>query len=366
MTGHARIGVSLPLHAYERRIVLSGIKRQLLRVATLPGARAPFRLLLRDRAVVFMLHRFQDPDSGITGYDPELLRRSLEYLRRERRELMSLSGLFERFMNGERPPNGAVVFTIDDGYLDQAKVAAPVFAEFDCPVTIFVTTGFLDGDLWFWWDKIEHLFSQTERREFKIVLGGSELSYDLSGDRSRKSAQRDFTARCKDVSDDEKQRAIAQLASVCEVDLPGKPPLRYAPMSWDMARACERGGTRFGPHTVTHPILSRTTDDQSTYELTESWRRVRAEVEHPVPVFCYPNGRLEDFGRREIETLGALGLLGAVIGVPGYAHIETLRRRPEKRWVINRFVCPHEFPIFVQYASGLERAKDLVRGVRPG
>ncbi len=28
-------------------------------------------------------------------------------------------------------------------------------------------------------------------------------------------------------------------------------------MSWDQARLCEERGMTFGPHTVTHPILSR-------------------------------------------------------------------------------------------------------------
>ena len=35
--------------------------------------------------------------------------------------------------------HGAVVFTMDDGYFDQATVGGAIFAEFDCPVTTFVS-----------------------------------------------------------------------------------------------------------------------------------------------------------------------------------------------------------------------------------
>lgn len=56
-------------------------------------------------------------------------------------------------------------------------------------------------------------------------------------------------------------------------------------MTWEQARGCEQMGMTFGPHTVTHPILSRTTDAQANDEITESWKRVREELNSPVSVF---------------------------------------------------------------------------------
>ena len=73
-------------------------------------------------------------------------------------------------LSGDGPPlNRAVAFTIDDGYVEQATVAAPVFAEFDCPVTTFVTSGFLDRALWFWWDQIEYVFAPDNPLYAKLV-----------------------------------------------------------------------------------------------------------------------------------------------------------------------------------------------------
>ncbi|MEO7819486.1 MAG: hypothetical protein ABIS18_10165 [Actinomycetota bacterium] len=124
-----------------------------------------------------MLHRFDDPNRGVAGFDPAKLRRGLEHLRKNRYELVSLENIFDRLASGGSALRDAVAFTIDDGYMDQAEIAGPVFAEFDCPVTTFVTSGFLDGQLWFWWDKIEHIFSMTSRKSIKISLPQLNLSY---------------------------------------------------------------------------------------------------------------------------------------------------------------------------------------------
>src|SRR5262245_7266960 len=149
---------------------MTSAKTVLRDALTVPGVAAPFARLRRGRAVIFMLHRFRQAELGIEGHDPLEVRRGLEYLRRKRYELVSLTEVFERLAGQGRPLDRSVAFTIDDGYLDQATVAGPIFADFDCPVTTFVSTGFLDGRLWFWWDRIEHVFRQTSRRRIRVRL----------------------------------------------------------------------------------------------------------------------------------------------------------------------------------------------------
>jgi len=319
----------------------------------------PLRPLMRGHATVFMLHRFRDDSRGIRGYPPELLRTVLARLRREGSRFISLADLVDGLAQGEIPDR-AVAFTIDDGYLDQATVGAPVFAEFECPVTTFLTSGFLDRKLWFWWDRIEYIFHHTTRRSLAASLAGEQRSWEWEAAPGRDRAQEDFTHRCKRVPDAEKHEAIAELARSAEVELPVEAPAEYAPMSWDQARSCERGGMRFGPHTVTHPILSRTPDPQAEQELAESWRRLADEVAYPVPVYCYPNGGREDFGTREIMILRRVGLRGAVVGDPGYATPADFHSGPEAPYRIRRFALPESLPHVIQCTAGIERLKALL------
>lgn len=321
-----------------------------------------FRPLMRTRAAVFMLHRFRMPDADVEGHDPAAVRRGLELLRRERYDFVSLTALYDDLLHGRAHDRPTVAFTIDDGYVDQVQVGAPIFAEFDCPVTTFVTSGFLDRALWFWWDRIEQVFRTTTRRAIDVPLGDTMLSYTL-GD-ARDAAQADFTARCKEVPDAVKHVAIEALATAADVELPDAAPERYAPMTWDELRAAERGGMSFAPHTVTHPILSRTSDAQSRHEITESWRRVREEAAEPVPVFCYPNGRRSDFGDREIETMRALGLVGAVVGETGYAQRldKAAARAAGDPFRVRRFAFTGDDRELLQVVSGVEVVNQLLRG----
>jgi peptidoglycan/xylan/chitin deacetylase (PgdA/CDA1 family) len=277
-------------------------------------------------------------------------------MRRERFALLSLDEVVARLEEG-RPLERAVAFTIDDGYADHAEVAAPLFAEFDCPVTTFVVTGFLDGKLWLWWNRIETAFALARRRSVEVPLGGAVVRYAWEDASGRDAAMVDFVEACKRVPDAEKHQAIDTLADRLQVLLPAEAPPACAPMTWVQLRRAEAGGMRFGPHTVTHPVLSRTTDAQARDEIAGSWARLRAEATAPSPAFCYPNGQWDDFLPRDVALLEEVGLKSAVVGVTGYA--EGL---PDTRYRLRRFPFPDDLGLTAQYAGGFERLKRLMRG----
>jgi peptidoglycan/xylan/chitin deacetylase (PgdA/CDA1 family) len=340
----------------------NSIKQLVLKSLLLPGFPGFLRYVQRDCATIFMLHRFQDTERGIAGCEISHLRHALAYLTRNSYELVTLKDLFER-LGGKGPQaRGAVAFTIDDGYIEQATTAAPVFSEFGCPVTTFVSTGFLDGKLWFWWDQIEHVFRHAARPSLEVRAGDTVCEYHWENEDQRIRAQADFTATCKYLSEAERVAAITQLAQASEVEVPGTPPPQFAPMSWDQLRKCEEIGMTFGPHSVSHPVLSRTSHDATTYEIAESWARLRAEARSPVPIFCYPNGEWGDFGDREIVALRRLGFVGAVVAEPGYANALTFQRGEDNRFRVQRFGFPDDLPHMVQYVSGVERLKQVLRG----
>jgi peptidoglycan/xylan/chitin deacetylase (PgdA/CDA1 family) len=340
---------------------MMGVKELVLKSLTVPGITVPFAPLLRDRATILMLHRFRDRDHGVNGIDAAALEEGLAYLRRQRYELLDLEDLFQRLAAAGPPLRRTVAFTIDDGYVEQATIAAPVFARYDCPVTTFVTTGFLDGTSWFWWDQLEHIFLTTRRCEVSVRLDDAEVHYAWADRAGRRYAQAYVAHRCLRMPETERQAKIAALARAAEVEMPVAPPPRYRPMSWDQLRECETRGMRFGPHTVTHPILSLTSHEQSRRELADSWTRLRAEARRPVPVFCYPNGGWNDFGPREISVLDELGFLGAVTGAEGYADAGVFRRDASERFKVRRFGYQGDLPHLIQFVAGVERLKRIIR-----
>lgn len=316
----------------------------------------------RTRATILVAHRFADAEAGTPGLDPAPVRTSLELLRRHKFNIVSLTDLVRQLRQGDPLPPRTVAFTVDDGYADFARVAAPLFAAYDCPVTVFVTTGFVDRALWNWWDKIEFVMRRTARRGFTLDVGGLPLRESWSSDEQRALVQARMTELLKVVPDEHKREAITALADALAVELPAEAPPAYAPLTWDDIRACERSGVSFGPHTVTHPILSRVGASCAEAEIRGSWERLRAEVSSPVPVFCYPSGTPGTFSERDRAIVRDAGLLGAVSSFPGYVRHHHYRAPDSPRlFEIPRFGYPEQERLFRHTIFGLQSAKLWLR-----
>lgn len=296
--------------------------------------------LMPGVAPVFMLHRFRDDEAGNGGLCPQALRANLAWLRSRKFSILSLTELLDRLADGA-PLKRTIAFTVDDGYADFGRVAAPVFAEFDCPVTVFLTTGFLDGQLWLWWDRVNLALTAMRR--------ASEAG--------------PMVEALKLVPEPEKLDRIRSLVEESRVDLPSVPPARFAPLAWDDVRRLSHSGVTFGPHSVSHPTLSRTSDEQLQFEIAESWRRVRAEAgTGALPVFCYPNGDSADFHHREETVVAANGLRAAMSARPGYtSHRDFAAGDASRRFRLPRFGYADDPTLFIQVASGIEWAKETVR-----
>jgi peptidoglycan/xylan/chitin deacetylase (PgdA/CDA1 family) len=316
------------------------VKRAARLVLTHPFfVRVGFALSQRA-APIFTLHRFRDEEAGTAGHDPRVLRANLKWLRSHNVSVLSLTELLDRLAEGA-PIRRAVAFIVDDGYADFARVAAPIFSEFDCPVTVFLTTGFLDGRQWMWWDIV------------RVALTALGREADVGP----------MILALKRIPESERLDRVRTLIQDSGVDLPSSPPVQYAPIKWDEVRRLARSGVTFGPHSVTHPVLSQTDDDQSNSEIAESWRRVRDEAgDAAVHIFCYPDGRASDFSQREQDAVAAAGMRAALSTEPGYtSHRDFAAGHPSNRFRLPRFPYSEDQMAFILVASGIERAKRAVR-----
>jgi len=326
----------------------------------MPGVAEALSSATATRASIFMLHRFSSPPDGLTGHDPGTLRAVLSYLRKHHYDLISLQELFRRLREGE-PMTRSIAFTIDDGYFDHGSVGGPIFAEFDCPVTIFAVSGFVDGKNWLWWDQIQFVCEATARTQLRVRVGDDERSFALASLEDRLAASHDISWWCQDASQSDRLECLAKMSQDAEVEIPAVPPRRFAPLSWHEARQLEKRGITFGPHTVTHPVLSSTSDDQAEFEISTSWQRLSEELASPVPVFCYPHGRRRDFGPREMSTAQRLGLWGGVAGHPGRLSPEEFRTAPAI-FRVPRFPFSDDLTDVLQCVSGIEVMKARLRG----
>jgi len=340
----------------------SGMRRRVRKILASDAVSSLFRPFARGVASIFMMHRFADRDRGNPGHDVDALRAHLEYLRRRRYDLVSLAELVQRLRANDSRLYRTVAFTIDDGYADYATAGAPVFAAFDCPATVFVVTGVTDGRGWYWWDRVRASFEQSGKRSTAMPIGATTLQLEWTDTGGAARAARRVVDALKRVPDVERRRVVDAIPALLDVELPASPPPRYESMTWDQIRACGGGVTTFGAHTVSHPILARTDDASARFEIEESWRRLRAETDAAVSVFCYPNGCPGDMTSREVALLRGVGIDAAVTSTTGYASKARWSAGPDAPYFVPRFSYGGFLSELAQIVSGVERMKMAIRG----
>ena len=338
---------------------MPNLRQTFLKILSVPIISKQFSYFIKNKAVVFMLHRFTKSDLGIKGHDPEFLKSVLCYLKREKYEIISLGELFKRLESNEKNLSKTIVFTIDDGYQEQAEFAESIFHEFNCPVTIFVVSNFLDGKIWLWWDKIEYIFNNTTHEYIQIKFNGEKNSYNWKDENEKDICKHEIIEHFKILPDKDKLLMVAKIASMLNVKLPVIPPTKYAPMSWGTLRNCENKDISFGPHTMNHPILSNVSNDDFKEEILGSWNRLKKNSMQPLKIFCYPNGKENDFGKREILFLSDNDFIGALSTVRDYAH--KFENDNFDTYNVPRYEFPDNMQDVIQIISGFDRFKRIIR-----
>jgi peptidoglycan/xylan/chitin deacetylase (PgdA/CDA1 family) len=327
------------------------LKKTLGAALTSAAFRWLFRRWTRHTVPVVMLHRFSE-QPGPDRTTVASLDRALAAVRREGLTPRSLGDLAAELGRG-RVPGRSICFTVDDGYRDFKDLGQPVFARYDAPVTVFLTSGFIDGAQWNWWDWVRAAFEATE-----TDLAGMRdaLGRPFPPAQGLRGAVVQMVESCKEVPDGRRREALETLRSALGVALPDRPVDAYAAMNWEDVRKLSAQGVEFGGHTVTHPILSRVDAATLERELVESFAAVERVTGRLTRVFAYPNGRAQDFDAAAIDALKRLDVAAAVTTEPGVVDTRVLRAT-DGRYRLPRVPLPQQPARQDALISGLETAK---------
>jgi len=317
---------------------------------------------LQNKAVIFMMHRMSAPGVIEKGHSAEFLDQALTHLRKKGYNLVSLDEIVRNINSGEKPLKKAVAFTLDDGYIEQAEVAAPVFIKHQCPATIFLITDFVDKGNPPWDCFLKFVLYNTEEDKITVEINGEKVTYDIADPVRKYKSMATLRGACKKLPIAELEKVMkalsGYLSTVPTVFLKGC----AKPLNWDMARKLEKQGVSFGPHAVNHYILSQCTDDQACGEIEQSWNMLREKLDQPCPIFAYPTGRNEDFTYRDVDYIKSTCLAGAVTAEPGYVSFDDATEAD--KYLIKRMSFPSNVEDLVQYCSGFESVSSFIRNIR--
>jgi len=210
-------------------------------------------------------------------------------------------------------PVGAMAITFDDGYADNLVVAAPILRRLGIPATVFIATGYLDGECMFNDVVIEAIRSTTQREIDLAAIGLGTLPLESIGD--RQSAIDRAIGAIKYLSPGERAERTQDIVRAGRVAVPSG-----LMMSRDSVRSLSGYGVDVGAHTITHPILATLPAADAWREILESRQDLQQMLQKPVDIFAYPNGGPgRDYDSEHVRMVREAGFTAAVTTAWGAA-----------------------------------------------
>ena len=331
------------------------LNKAIFRSLRLVGVVRATQWLTRNSPRLFMYHRFGPTSDG--------KRLGVQDFERQLRELQSrfrlmTFGDLAALLSADKPvPAYSAVITVDDGYADFHEYAFPVLRKLGVPASLYVTTGFIDRELWLWPDQLEYVLKSANPQTLRWRHGGHQLELPLMTVAERRAAWSRMVPILLGMPNSEMRAAIDAVSSQVGVAIPTGQPAEYAAANWDQLRELVQNGIEVGPHTRTHPSLTRIPDAELREEIAGSKLRVEQMLGVRCQTFCYPNGTPDDVSPRVKAEVTAAGFQAAAVA---YFDRAVLRDRLEiRRYPVGD--SPYEF---AKCTSGLRYllTKDTTSG----
>jgi peptidoglycan/xylan/chitin deacetylase (PgdA/CDA1 family) len=232
--------------------------------------------------------------------------------------VLPLAQAVQRLHDGTIPPR-ALAITFDDGYADNEAVAARVLNRLGMSATFFVTTGYVDGGV-MWNDRV----GEALRRCTADAVDLRELGlrhYPLATLDERRQSVIRLILDVKHADPERRQALVDGIVAACGGREPPSPMMSAA-----QVRNLRALGMDVGAHTVTHPILTRLDPASARSEIERSKAWLETLLDHPVPLFAYPNGHPNhDYAAEHVQMVRDCGFDAAVTTAPGAASIRSDR-----------------------------------------
>ena len=287
----------------------------------------------RGRGAIFMLHHVRPrktdtfaPNSFLE-VTPDFLDRVIRQVKDAGVDLVSLDEVHERLL---APPSGRsfAAFTLDDGYLDNAEYAAPVFRKHGCPYTLYVPSDFVGGEGVLWWAVLEEAIRRTN--SVRVTLQGRREKLDTATTEGKAEAFSRIYAGLRGGSDSAMEPTIRNLAA--QAGFVPEEVGRNLCLDWDELTALAADPLlTIGAHTRSHRILAKLDAETARDEIAEGRAVLEYRLGRKIEHFAYPVGDHSSAGPRDFAIVRELGFKTAVTtrrGVLYTAHANHLEALP--------------------------------------
>jgi peptidoglycan/xylan/chitin deacetylase (PgdA/CDA1 family) len=297
-----------------------GLVRSFGRAVANTRAFSPIALLRAPSAVIVRYHSIRTSDSPFEQYVSANISHSEREFEQHlllldsRYDIVSLSHLVGGLKDSSKMKRLQVAITFDDGYRDNAQVAAPMLDRFGMPATIYVVAHCMERRELPWYCVTFYAFKATKVSCFAEPMNRN--SFDLSDSAMRTAARLEVNRICATMSWAERDSYMRKVLCALSVSSDTSDPGLM--MSWSDIQGLARRGFEIGSHTLSHGNMAHVTADVADQEISESKRLIEARIGSSVTSFCYPNPILRPtYNTATRDLVAKAGFRSAVVPTPG-------------------------------------------------
>jgi peptidoglycan/xylan/chitin deacetylase (PgdA/CDA1 family) len=283
------------------------------------------RSFFRGRGAILCLHHVRPDTTDKNGFKPnarlevtpEFLGSIIELVRERGFETVSLGEAVRRIESPKPNDKPFAVFTLDDGYKDNQIFAQPVFDRMECPFTIFVAPGIIDGSCELWWRGIELVIAKT--LNFKAVIAGQKFDHATATTKQKYAVYKKAAALLLNMPQYEQRETIRQIAAYYHVDLSAL--CKESAMTWDEIRVLNADPLcTIGAHTMGHYAVAKLDTADARYQMQQSRIHVAKELDELSQFFAYPYGDETAARPRDFKIAQNIGFTASVTTRKGMVH----------------------------------------------
>ena len=223
--------------------------------------------------------------------------------------VMALPELVTHLANGEflRPNTFAVTF--DDGFADTWSIAKPILEKYEIPATVYVTTGYIDGEVFPYEFELADLIASRDKVRF--LWNGYDYQWDFKNTQDREQCY----AAIKRIGKPYSYRLRRDLMTrvLGENELPKAQGSLF--MNWQQIIDLSQSPLiTIGAHTHRHVLLPSLTQGDAREEINSSKNILQARLGSQVHHFSYPYGASNLTIQSIVQNSGFTSAVG---GKPG-------------------------------------------------
>jgi peptidoglycan/xylan/chitin deacetylase (PgdA/CDA1 family) len=222
-------------------------------------------------------------------------------------QVLSLTEIINRIRQGLGIPSGTVAVTFDDGYRDNYIYAHPILNKYNCPATLFTATSYIGTEKLMWNDNLALAMKFSTQKS--ITIPGSTQPISLVSVPEKIAALEYILETLKMLPEPDKRTLVDEIYKrLCDKQPKGEPLM----LSWNELKRMAHEGWEVGSHTANHVILTRVPFCQAREEIHLSGSMLERELDRPIRLFSYPNGKPDDYDLSIKTFLRDAGYIGAL------------------------------------------------------